>query len=514
MSNSESITYRGEMQSIDGIFESELAKYDLSGYIPNGNPVVKTIDGKDYSIQEYQKPHEDEYTKMEVENGIPNGIAQLYEDGMLQLSWRMVNGKRDGVLTIYKDGMFSRMTRWKDLDQALNNGRIREVVNDEDGDQWMVEKVVESGIVVFRGEYDKKTLSKEGYGVEYDEESGDVKSAGYYRDDKLVHICQKFVKDTNGEIRMREFDGDEDVDNVKSNADLVLVYVGGYRFDENMCEFVRCGSGMIMENGACTCIVEYDEKGVEIEGRKRMMIDGWNGERDGKRRRKESENVIACPGLNLSYPREIDKIVIGDNSMNDDCGDISKMKLDLSEFKQLKKIDIGNECFKNVREFVLDGLEKLESVKIGRKCFRISNKEERDDGLLRITNCSNLTQLEIGSGSFKDFKQFELSNVNSLQSITFGEDCFKNVHEFVLDGLDKLESVKIGRKCFRISDWERRDDGMCRITNCPNLTQLEIGYRSFEDFKQFELLNVNSLQSINFGYRCFYYAENCILKGE
>ena len=87
-----------------------------------------------------------------------------------------------------------------------------------------------------------------------------------------------------------------------------------------------------------------------------------------------------------------------------------------------------------------------------------------------------------------------------------------NVREFVIDDLESLESVKIGEKCFKIGD-EERDDGRCRITNCPNLRQLEIGYESFLDFKSFELSNVNSLQSIKFGEWCFEYADFS-LKGE
>ena len=82
----------------------------------------------------------------------------------------------------------------------------------------------------------------------------------------------------------------------------------------------------------------------------------------------------------------------------------------------------------------------------------------------------------------------------------------------MIDGLESLESVKIGEECFRI-DGEERDDGVCRITNCPNLRRLEIGGGSFEDFKSFELSNVNSIQSINFGDFCFEYADFS-LKGE
>ena len=75
-----------------------------------------------------------------------------------------------------------------------------------------------------------------------------------------------------------------------------------------------------------------------------------------------------------------------------------------------------------------------------------------------------------------------------------------------------MESVKIGKECFRIGDKER-DDGICRITNYPNLRQLEIGDWNFVDFKSFEISNVNSLQSIKFGDWCFKYADFS-LKGE
>ena len=164
-----------------------------------------------------------------------------------------------------------------------------------------------------------------------------------------------------------------------------------------------------------------------------------------------------------------------------------KLILSTNSFHQLISITIGNGCFKNVCVFVLDGLESLESVKIGGKCFRISD-DERDDGVCQITNCPNLRQLEIG------------------------DYCFQHVREFVIDGLDNLESVQIGGSCFRISD-DERDDGVCRITNCPNLRQLEIGGYSFYYFNSFELSNLNSIQSIKFGWRCFKYAD-CSLKGE
>ena len=118
------------------------------------------------------------------------------------------------------------------------------------------------------------------------------------------------------------------------------------------------------------------------------------------------------------------------------------------------------------------------------------------------TNTENMTILNISNYSF-----------HQLKSITIGKDRFKHVREFVVDGLESLESVKIGYECFRIS-YDERDDGVCRITNCPNLRQLEMGDNSFIDFKSFELSNLNSIQSIKFDNSCFKFAEEFSLKGE
>ena len=93
-----------------------------------------------------------------------------------------------------------------------------------------------------------------------------------------------------------------------------------------------------------------------------------------------------------------------------------------------------------------------------------------------------------------------------------GNECFENVCEFVIDGLENLYSVQTSNCYVRIS-LEKRDDGVYRITSCPNLRQLEIGYESFANFKSFELSNLNAIQSIKCGWRCFKYAD-CSLKGE
>ena len=119
------------------------------------------------------------------------------------------------------------------------------------------------------------------------------------------------------------------------------------------------------------------------------------------------------------------------------CGynnqDLKSITFTNNSFSLLQSLSIRSGSFKNVREFVIDGLESLESVKICDKCLKFSNNEY-DGKLCRITNCSNLRQLEIGDYSFFDFKLFELSNLNSLQSIKSGWYCFRYSEGFSLKG--------------------------------------------------------------------------------
>ena len=133
----------------------ELEKYDLSGYITDGNPEHVTSGDKSYIVQRYQGEHKDEYTVMEVENGVPNGLAQLFDNGVIQMSWRMVNGQRRGRLTVYENGVVSRMTTWNSLDQMSlkKNGDeedafVREVLNDKSGKRLLIERNAKTNMIV------------------------------------------------------------------------------------------------------------------------------------------------------------------------------------------------------------------------------------------------------------------------------------------------------------------------------------------------------------------------------
>ena len=101
----------------------------------------------------------------------------------------------------------------------------------------------------------------------------------------------------------------------------------------------------------------------------------------------------------------------------------------------------------------------------------------------------------------------------SLKRIVVREGCFRMVRVFELNGLDELESVEIGQDSFRISRYKERNDGSCRIVNCPILKSIQIGDSSFDDYHSFELNNLPSLQTIDIGHRCLYYAPSFSLAG-
>ena len=54
-----------------------------------GLPIKKTYNGKEYEIERYQGDHSREYCVYEMKNGIRDGSAELFENGMVKLRWLM-----------------------------------------------------------------------------------------------------------------------------------------------------------------------------------------------------------------------------------------------------------------------------------------------------------------------------------------------------------------------------------------------------------------------------------------
>ena len=85
-----------------------------------------------------------------------------------------------------------------------------------------------------------------------------------------------------------------------------------------------------------------------------------------------------------------------------------------------------------MNRFVIDGLNELESVKIGKNSFSLS-KDRRKGSKCLIMNCDRLREVEIGNCSFSYYEVFELKNLPSLHSIQMGDDAFVKCHSIVFE---------------------------------------------------------------------------------
>ena len=126
-------------------------------------------------------------------------------------------------------------------------------------------------------------------------------------------------------------------------------------------------------------------------------------------------------------------------------------------YSSLQTITIGDDSFSKVRSFELCDLEALESLTIGKSCFRISS-ESREDGCLKIAQCPLLRSIQIGDWSFDDYVECVIQELPLLRSIQMGEYCFTLVNEFSLHGvlsslllpldLPELEIIRLDRYVF------------------------------------------------------------------
>ena len=124
-------------------------------------------------------------------------------------------------------------------------------------------------------------------------------------------------------------------------------------------------------------------------------------------------------------PLDAEQWIIGNELYNK----TSTMELTIKDYPHLKRIVIGNNCFKRIQVLEIENLSELESITIG------SNSFTGNDGSCRIVNCSKLKSIQIGDTSFYDYNSFELNGLPSLQSIDMGEYCFEYAPSFSLTGL-------------------------------------------------------------------------------
>ena len=379
----------------------------MDGYVTERSE-RKRVNGEEVEITTYQGEHCDEYLVREVRSG----RCSLFYKGIVQLSWKEVNGVREGAFTVYENGKAMNRGKWNGLTETER----RCIENCKNG----LGLIVEGNGVVYRGGFDDvESMKREGRGMEFDEKSGRVLRCGVWKNDELFQI----EKECESDEVMIEYAIEEGKENV-SVLNRHPVYEGGYVFDEERRVVLRHGYGCEIDINTGIAVREGTwERGVlkesvELFGGWYMKLEDhdpfdWGRKVEDLRVKNHSWNEWE----NLS--KRVTELAIPSNC----CNEVECSVFDVSELKWLKSIVIGDDCFENANEVKLIGLDRLESVVIGKNSF---TKKKNDWGYdpnrhFNLKNCERLRELKMGRYSFSDYSVCEIENVPSLEVIEMGE---------------------------------------------------------------------------------------------
>ena len=108
---------------------------------------------------------------------------------------------------------------------------------------------------------------------------------------------------------------------------------------------------------------------------------------------------------------------------------------DANSLKGIERLEIEGDCFIKVNRFEIDGLNELETIVIGWRCFSLNNGPIEGSKCL-IMNCDQLSEIHFGYQSFKYYESFELKNLRSLISIQLDFYSFQYCHRIVFESMN------------------------------------------------------------------------------
>ena len=391
------------------------SEFLLDRYITLGNPEPLIKNGMQYSIQRYQGKHKDEFL---LRSG--NGDILLFENNVLKQYWQEnEDGKKSEEFTRYKNGRVDFTQRFEYILDQMNSKRTVYHKRGLRMEIWSSQ----TGHLLYHGEFNERQM-REGWGIEYDEECGNVVVEGICNRGILKEVIRLFNGDVMTELKRN---GADSLDPTKR----IPIYVGGFRYDEDNERFVREGVGCLIEaqSGIATREGEW-KNGKEVSG-----TDLCYGRYDPITKQQIVDNIVDMTKMSL----QVTDLTISSNCCND-C-----YSLDLNTYKWLQSIEIGDECFESVQTFRIIGLSRLKYLKIGSNSFTQNKSGSGFDKSksFQILNCESLESIQIGEYSFSDFAgDFDLENLPQLQSIqigTIGYDSY-NFHfsSFVVQGMDVM----------------------------------------------------------------------------
>ena len=407
----------------------------------------------DYEIESVEVKTGDELTGDAI-------IRLLIENEAYELRVSMKEGKKEGIgVIVREDGtLYMRMM----------------FVNDEcEGNKVKKNKY---GKTVLKGRVEK---GKEvGMWIEYDN-YGNETWRGFYRNgDKVISLKEyegmsglwREVNDNGELLSVSEYDEYGLLKNGKC-----FEYEGGRLVRE--CEYKNGVMMRVLREWKGECMIEYDDNGMRVYegGFEGDMMKGFIREGEGSEYGIDGEDVLYYGGWKNgkrdgygSEFKEMNPVYIGEwkNGLRDGAGEelnengevvrsgiwikgkyAGSMKrfrngygYNLSVFntdclKGVERLEIGDNCFDEVKQFVIDGLNELKSMTIGYMSFSLDFKNWIGSKCL-IMNCDQLREIHFGEDSFYWYKSFECKNLPSLISIQLDRCAFCNCKWIVFNSMN------------------------------------------------------------------------------
>ena len=128
---------------------------------------------------------------------------------------------------------------------------------------------------------------------------------------------------------------------------------------------------------------------------------------------------------------------------------VAKQKnLILNQQQSMKNLRIGINALNGISVLELNGLEALERVVIMRGGL------SGGSGRLRVTNCANLSSIDIGELAFTKYKNLELTILPLLQRISFGDSAFHSIQTILMESNIGYEMMNQTCLLFSRFNWE------------------------------------------------------------
>mgnify|MGYP002895690999 CR=1 FL=1 len=100
----------------------------------------------------------------------------------------------------------------------------------------------------------------------------------------------------------------------------------------------------------------------------------------------------------------------------------------LNQQQSMKNLTIGINALNGISVLELNGLEALERVVIMRGGLYGGS------GRLRVTNCANLSSIDMSEYAFMKYKNLELTNLPLLRTFKLENNAFQNIQNMVMEG--------------------------------------------------------------------------------